>query len=236
MLLLFGGYLAFELELYADSTGASPERKQNDLLRLFIVSSLIMFGFMILSFRRLLAHGRERLMRTDAELRARAIERTDLLTGLANRLRFEEQVTDTLLQCAKHGEQCVVLFVDLDGFKPVNDTHGHLAGDAVLREVAMRLKHQAKGAVCVARLGGDEFSVVAKTASSVQDAMRLAQDLLEAIEQTITFEGKQLAVSATIGVAIGTGHTQSAVELLKAADNAMYAGKRGGRGQVVVHG
>ncbi|PSJ52139.1 GGDEF domain-containing protein [Pseudaminobacter soli (ex Li et al. 2025)] len=235
-ILLFGGYLAFEFDVYADSKDASPERERGDLLRLLTVSSVMMFGFMVLSLRRVLDHGRERTMRTDAELRARAVERTDILTGLANRLRFEELVADTLSEFSKYGAQFVVLFIDLDGFKPVNDTHGHAAGDAVLREVAARLTTHAEDAVCVARLGGDEFSVCAKTAHGVQHPMRLASTLLEAIERTIPFEDKQLAVSATIGVAICTDEMQSASDLLKAADSAMYAGKRGGRGQVVLYG
>ncbi|MEP9374940.1 GGDEF domain-containing protein [Mesorhizobium sp. KR1-2] len=237
MVLLFGGYLAFEVELYADSADASPERERNDLMRLLAVSSVMMFGFMILYLRRFVEFGRESIMRKDAELRARAIERTDLLTGLANRLRFEEQVADALLQCAKDGEQGAALFIDLDGFKPVNDTHGHASGDAVLREVALRLTQNARSAVCIARFGGDEFAVFAKTSSGVPEAMRMASDLLDAIEKPIVFEGKQLAVSATIGVTICTGaDMQSAAELLKAADSAMYAGKRSGRSQVVLYG
>lgn len=233
--ILFGSYLAFEFDVYSDSKDASPQEEQSDLLRLLAVSSVMMFGFMVLSFRRVLEHGRERARRRHAELRARVVERTDVLTGLANRLQFEEQVTGALSQFAEQGELGVVLFIDLDGFKPVNDTHGHLAGDAVLREVATRLKQNATDAICVARFGGDEFSVFAKTPSGVQDAMRLAHGLLEAIEEAIVFEGKQLSVSATIGVAIGTAG-QSATELLRAADSAMYAGKRGGCGQVVLFG
>jgi diguanylate cyclase (GGDEF)-like protein len=235
--LLFGGYLAFEVEIYADSSGASPERERTDFLRLLAVSSVMMFGFMILSVRRFLQSGRESVMRKDAETRARTVERTDLLTGLANRLRFEEQVAEALMQCARYGEQGAAFFIDLDGFKPVNDTHGHAAGDAVLRAVALRLTQTATDAVCVARFGGDEFALFARTQSGVQDAMHLAHDLLRVIEKPVEFEGKQLTVSATIGVTICTGaDMQSAAELLKAADNAMYAGKRGGRGQVVLYG
>ncbi len=167
----------------------------------------------------------------------------DSLTGLMNRGRFESRLTHLLGPTgAPHGQlsrHVAVLFIDLDGFKPVNDRHGHAAGDAVLVAVAARLRESTRDSDLIARLGGDEFAVLLDVRDH-EEVTAVANRILHALEQPVTFDGTELYVGASIGIAdnrsvdaalvsLATGDiARSAAELLRAADVAMYAAKAGG--------
>lgn len=142
----------------------------------------------------------------------------DPLTGLLNRRTFDEVGMDTV----QSGQNCTVLFMDLDGFKQLNDTHGHAAGDAVLAEVARRIKTYA-GDALVARLGGDEFAVIL---TDGRDAKELSQRLQRSIAQPFLFEGHALSVGISIGYAVQNSAATSFETLCKQADAAMYTQKR----------
>jgi len=154
----------------------------------------------------------------------------DPLTGLPNRRMFEETL-EAALATARHGAHRVaVLLIDLDGFKAVNDTNGHDAGDALLCEIARRMTAALRVGDLVARLGGDEFVVLLTPLEETGESgvRRVAGHLVEQASRPVAFAGETLAVSASVGAAIGDG-TQSAAELIKRADTAMYEVKRSGK-------
>ncbi|GIH79337.1 GGDEF domain-containing protein [Planobispora longispora] len=162
--------------------------------------------------------------------------RHDPLTGLANRTVLHEALEQVMRGVPAGEPGAAVLYLDLDGFKEVNDVHGHEAGDAVLRAVAGRLAAAAGGAGLAARLGGDEFVLLCRGASR-QDAVLLAERVLEEITEPVPFRGHRLGVGASIGIAVRDGDSGgSPTEILRAADVAMYSAKRLGRGRWVAAG
>jgi diguanylate cyclase (GGDEF)-like protein/PAS domain S-box-containing protein len=161
------------------------------------------------------------------ELAERAVR--DPLTGLANRSLLEERLRAVLARDGRTGDSSGILFLDLDGFKAVNDDHGHQVGDAVLRAVAGRLSHAVRPSDTLARLGGDEFVVLVEgaTADGVQ---ALAERLRAAVAEPITVGDLTLNVGVSVGVATSHGGSTEPGTLLARADRGMYAEKRGGSG------
>jgi len=168
----------------------------------------------------------------ERDLQHRALH--DALTGLANRRLFVERLEAAVAECAP-GDAVGVLYLDLDGFKAVNDTLGHAAGDELLCRVADLLGRGVRPGDTVARLGGDEFAVVCTGAGGPADAQAVGARLLQALAAPVVLEGGQARVGASIGVALGAAGA-SAEGLLRAADAAMYEAKRAGKGRVVVRG
>ncbi len=153
----------------------------------------------------------------------------DSLTGLANRRRFVEALTQLLISRRVRDRDVAVLFCDLDGFKQVNDTLGHDAGDRVLIEVGQRLSTTARDHDLVARIAGDEFVVLIREIGGVEDAEAAAGRQIEALTAPIRVAGTSVTVSASIGVALARDY-DDATSLLKAADRGMYEAKRTGCG------
>jgi diguanylate cyclase (GGDEF)-like protein len=153
----------------------------------------------------------------------------DGLTGLPNRVLLRERL-ERALSGARTGTPVALLLIDLDGFKQVNDVHGHAAGDHLLVAVADRLRDMVRGADTSARLGGDEFAVLLDGAG---DAEAVAERVLTALRQPVTFGSVQLAPQASIGVTVWHGHTD-AEAFLHDADQAMYAAKASGKNRVCV--
>jgi diguanylate cyclase (GGDEF)-like protein/PAS domain S-box-containing protein len=166
--------------------------------------------------------------RADARLQRLAL--SDSLTGLANRARLE-QVLAEWLQDGAAAPPMAVLFMDLDGFKAINDGLGHNVGDQLLREIAHRLRGWIGAQDFIARWGGDEFCVLARAADPRHRAERLALRMMEVLQVPVEVAGHRLTVSPSIGIALAPEHAVDAVTLFKLADNAMYAAKRGGRAQ-----
>jgi diguanylate cyclase (GGDEF)-like protein len=154
----------------------------------------------------------------------------DGLTGLPV-LRVALDRAQMALQLARRtGQMAAVLFIDLDGFKGVNDTFGHEAGDHVLRQVALRLQASLREVDTVARVGGDEFMVVLGGLNDGRFAGEVAEKLIGAISEPIPYETMNLAVSASVGVALYPIHAQDLAALRRIADQAMYRAKRNGKG------
>ena len=154
----------------------------------------------------------------------------DALTGLANRRSLVEAITQLLTSRRTRDRDAAVLFCDLDGFKQVNDTLGHEAGDRVLIEVGQRLVTTARDHDLVARIAGDEFVVLIREVGTVDDAEIAAARQLRALVSPIFVAGTSVVVSASIGVAMARDY-DNASELLQAADRGMYEAKRAGRGR-----
>ncbi|HEX9339499.1 MAG TPA: GGDEF domain-containing protein, partial [Pseudonocardiaceae bacterium] len=164
----------------------------------------------------------------------------DPLTGLANRTLFLSRLSDAVAVHDRDQRPLVLLFVDIDGFKTVNDNFGHGAGDAVLRTVAERLLMNVREGDLVARLGGDEFSVLLDSTDSANatEARRISQQLLDTLCAPQVVRGRDLCISASIGTVSLCSFDPDLTpdELLRRADEAMYAAKRRGKGALVVYG
>lgn len=178
------------------------------------------------------------LRRSNEDLSRRTI--TDPLTGAFNRAHFDEQLGILWASCGGASQPLGVLFIDADKFKSVNDTHGHQAGDAVLIEIARRLRECISGAGVVCRYGGEEFAVLLPRFSS-ESAAKAAELLRGAIQQSPIAlpSGAQLPVTISVGVAAcvpGRGEFADETALVKAADESVYAAKQQGRNRVCVHG
>ncbi|MEO8545068.1 MAG: diguanylate cyclase [Burkholderiaceae bacterium] len=164
------------------------------------------------------------------ERQARYLAAHDQLTGLANRGHFQERLCHALAIHALSGASLAVMYIDLDGFKPVNDTHGHAAGDALLRIVASRLSHTVRSRDLVSRLGGDEFACLIESMDPPEQALGLAIKMREAVRAPCRIGDQMVQVGASIGVVVDFAGTGDAQDLLLKADMAMYRAKRGNTG------
>jgi diguanylate cyclase (GGDEF)-like protein/PAS domain S-box-containing protein len=156
----------------------------------------------------------------------------DVLTGLGNRRALTERLVQAIARAERTGEAVAVLFIDLDGFKHVNDVHGHSAGDEVLREVANRLLTIARRSDFVARLGGDEFVILLDTDVELGTAVAFAERVLAALSPPIQISNGEAPIGASIGIATHPPLSNKAVDLIRQADAAMYSAKRAGKGCV----
>ncbi|MGO9443512.1 MAG: diguanylate cyclase domain-containing protein [Thiobacillaceae bacterium] len=158
----------------------------------------------------------------------------DPLTGLPNRAHFNEVITVACDLSREHPS--ALLFIDLDGFKPINDRHGHHAGDEALITIAKRLQHNLADQDMVARLGGDEFVALVVGPETPPQAIAVAERLLEAVSRPMTVLGHTCQLGASIGIALVPANGTTASDVLRAADNAMYAAKQAGKGRITVAG
>lgn len=153
----------------------------------------------------------------------------DSLTNLPNRALLKDLLSTCLAQAKSENTSVAVLFIDLDGFKEVNDRFGHRAGDDVLMEVARRFKETVRDAGMVSRLGGDEFAVLTSSIATNEDLAALAQRLIDALKEPLPPPLHHIALSASAGIAIYPNDGQNPLELLKSADLAMYEAKSAGK-------
>ena len=170
-------------------------------------------------------------VRRQGERRLARLAHSDPLTGLWNRAAFAERLDHALAQAKRHSTRLAVVYIDLDGFKAVNDQHGHDVGDALLKQAASRIAQCTRDYDAVARLGGDEFAVLATNlaqGSATVTAERIAQALAEPFETDFG----ELTVTASIGVSSFPENAEEAVLLVKLADQAMYLAKRSGKNRI----
>ena len=156
----------------------------------------------------------------------------DSLTGLPNRAMYSDRLEQAVRRAARAGERLAVLFIDLDNFKMINDTHGHLIGDRFLQETAVRLATGTRAEDTLARLGGDEFSVFLQDVKSTENALMIARKHVKNLFPHYQMDDKSLFASASVGVAIFPEHGMTAEALLKNADSAMYLAKERGKNNV----
>jgi diguanylate cyclase (GGDEF)-like protein len=167
-----------------------------------------------------------------AEQRVQRLASRDLLTDLANRAALHDAMASALTASRDTGGRLAVMMVDLDRFKPVNDRHGHEVGDAVLREVSVRLRGCLReGDVC-ARYGGDEFVVIVAESADSQISAAVAARIVEALRQPMHCDGLTLEIGASIGIARFPDDSEQADDLLRLADSALYRAKRRGHNEI----
>lgn len=177
-----------------------------------------------------LAQANRRLREAQHDLLRRATH--DQLTGVSNRAHFQQVTAETLRELPGH-EHAALIFLDLDRFKDVNDTLGHLAGDTLLQQVACRLQSVVRGSDLVGRVGGDEFTVLLRRVSARGDATLVAQKLADALSDPFDLDGHPVTVTASIGCAVAPDDGLDAEALQQHADMAMYRVKRSGGNQVL---
>lgn len=159
----------------------------------------------------------------------------DRLTNLPNRRLLDDRLDQSIARAQRDHHKIALLFIDLDKFKPVNDTHGHEVGDMLLKKVAERIQKCLRASDTVARIGGDEFVVLLQIADTVAEAVKVAEKIRAYLEQPFAMdEGQVLDISSSIGAVIYPDHADNARELLRFGDEAMYKAKKQGRNKVVV--
>ena len=174
--------------------------------------------------RLLLSHEALAISREEAK-RARHESLHDEVTGLPNAALFRDRLKSALAQARRHSWRIAVMFIDLDGFKQVNDTYGHDMGDALLQLVAERLQAFVRGGDTVSRRSGDEFLFLMLEAKDEDNARAMAQRIIEVIAQPVLISGVELSVTASVGLAMYPGDGTTVAMLLKNADLAMYEAK-----------
>jgi diguanylate cyclase (GGDEF)-like protein len=165
--------------------------------------------------------------RKKAEENLAHLKQYDPLTGLANRALFQDRLQQALARADRDDETVALMLLDLDHFKAVNDVLGHAGGDELLKEVANRIGGRVRESDTVARLGGDEFAIVLEEMTDAQDAAPVAQDILDALSESLVLDGHEIPVTASIGIAVRP--PSEGDRLLKDADAAVYRAKERGR-------
>jgi diguanylate cyclase (GGDEF)-like protein/PAS domain S-box-containing protein len=169
------------------------------------------------------------IARKQAEERVRHLAHYDELTGLANRNMFNQQLSHALAQSERHGRPLAILFIDLDGFKNVNDALGHEAGDQVLKEVAERLRGSLRESDTIARFGGDEFVVLVQEFPQLVHLAAVAQKILAEVAKPFILDAQEFHITASIGISAYPEDGKDTATLLKNADTSMYRAKERGK-------
>jgi diguanylate cyclase (GGDEF)-like protein len=196
------------------------------LLALALFGTLCILAWVILLRKRV---EEQAIQLRESESRFRHMALHDALTGLATRILLEDRL-DTAVEAAKrHQTSLALLMIDIDKFKDINDTFGHLSGDEVLRVAADRLKQSVRRSDTVARLGGDEFIVLLTEISDLLTAETIAAKIIKSLAEPVHFLGFQIPVSASVGVCVLASEDLDAESLLKFADEALYQAKALGR-------
>jgi diguanylate cyclase (GGDEF)-like protein len=197
-----------------------------------IAVSIVLFSFAVRSA--LMQDTQEKylaeLQDSRAELERQALY--DELTGLPNRRLLSERLSQVLAIAEREGHVVALIYIDLDGFKPVNDRLGHSIGDILLRQVAHRMLARVRKSDTLARMGGDEFTWLVARLSNEDQAARLAEDMLRTLSEPYEIEGQTIAITASIGIGLFPEDSTYPAGLIQQADIAMYAVKRDGKNGV----
>ncbi|HUP93261.1 MAG TPA: EAL domain-containing protein [Burkholderiales bacterium] len=169
------------------------------------------------------------IVRMKAEEAVKFVAMHDALTNLPNRVMFNERLEQAIANAERHGRRLALMFIDLDRFKVINDTLGHESGDLLLREVALRLNESLRTGDIVARLGGDEFVVLLEDVPEVLNLGTVADKLISALTQSFVIAGREVHVTASIGISTYPLDAQDIRSLMRYADIAMYRAKEQGR-------
>lgn len=171
--------------------------------------------------------------RAQANARLRYSAQYDVLTGLPNRTLFDDRLQVAAAKAARDHDRLALLYIDLDSFKPVNDTYGHAVGDQLLQQVAKRIQDCVRESDTVSRIGGDEFIVLLNTLQAPLYALTVGEHIRAALNQTFILQGHRLQISASIGIANYPDHGVDQKQLTRNADAAMYTAKNNGGNQCV---
>jgi diguanylate cyclase (GGDEF)-like protein len=230
----------FVLPLYMPMMQAMEVMKTLHLNYLWLVMvagvSLLVIGVLQLFYRVFPTHISTMEVLKDTHQQLTHLASTDPLTGLSNRRTFLDEVKQLVEHPEHSGYKSAILFLDLDGFKPINDTEGHDVGDAVLHTVAKRIEKTIRRSDIAARYGGDEFTVCLRGIDHGDGIERIARQLAASVSTPIQIDDMSFSISASIGISIYPDHGNDVLTLLEKADSAMYEVKRSGGNGVAFHG
>jgi len=154
----------------------------------------------------------------------------DQLTSIPNRYLLLDRITHLIAQSQRTNSKFALLYIDLDNFKTINDTKGHVIGDQLLQEAALRLTRSVRHSDTLARIGGDEFALILENLSSQHDISKMAESLINALKPPFILDNEEFTISCSIGIAIYPDSGTTTTELISASDTAMYKAKHLGRG------
>jgi diguanylate cyclase (GGDEF)-like protein len=204
--------------------------RNGDFVYLLIAILVIVYACVLL--RGVFAYSFEFTRRMIAHLETEKAVRQDSLTKLPNRFAFNESLETALVRLASSGEECAVLLLDLDRFKEVNDHLGHPAGDEFLTQLAARLRRCTRETDFVARIGGDEFGLIAANITKLDEAYKLAEEIVSIFDRPFRIEGREIIGAASIGISLAPRDGKTSNDLLKHADVALYRAKKAGSGAI----
>lgn len=170
----------------------------------------------------------------EREEKARYLALHDSLTKLPNRIAVQDRIAVGLSRTKRSGRALALLYIDLDGFKPVNDTFGHEYGDALLIKFSVRLTKQLRQSDTAARIGGDEFLVLLEELNDYKESARVAENIIRCLKKPFPIANEMITIGASIGIAYSTSGVEEVSQLIHAADQAMYQAKRSGKNQCCI--
>ena len=248
----YTGMAAVQLPVGARCLSAGELSGQPLAVLVTLATLLVLGGALLLSINDAMAHAHERalsdslrqanasLQEANEQLQRRAFE--DPLCGLPNRALFHDRLQHAIQRLSRReraaglpDDRLAVLFLDLDGFKPIKDSLGHQAGDEVLREVGRRLHAAARSSDTLARLGGDEFAVLIESRDAAPEALALARRLIEVLRRPVTIAAQRVSLSCSVGVALYPDHDSTGQRLIACADAATQVAKRAGGGTCALY-
>ncbi|WP_417522191.1 EAL domain-containing protein [Marinobacter sp.] len=206
-------------------TGADSQKIDDEVLELGAADFLPKDEISLSLLERTIRHA---IRHKEAELELKKLVKRDPLTGLGNRLLFEEILESSLARCKRSGGKLAVLFLDLDRFKEINDSLGHPTGDLLLLLISDRLKAVVRESDFIARIGGDEFTILIDDLHSVGDALAVAQKIVLALSRPSPVGSHELNITTSVGVALYPENGDTPIKLMQKADIALYEAKRNG--------
>lgn len=215
-------FYCFEVDVFENQGDGGSGVTTNEAL---LIAALFCAGLVAFALRRLAEAKRETRRRIAAEQEARNLALHDALTGLPNRRAFDEALATAVASPPSADAAHILVMMDLNGFKRINDVYGHGVGDEVLLHVGGRLTRTIRSGDVVARLGGDEFAILATHAAGVEAATGLAQRIMDALEAPVSAGGSEHRVGVAIGIALTPQDGMDAAELRNKADKALYRAK-----------
>ena len=216
---------AFEVDVFRNEGGISQKQETIELDELLVLTTLLMLAVLIYTWRRAREHKQENARRIAAEKEILVLALQDPLTSLPNRRQFDEALRVALQKVPSAPEAHAVLILDLNGFKKINDVHGHPVGDEVLVHVGSRLLSAVREGDMVARLGGDEFAVLARNIAGPEATTNIARRIIEGLTAPIFAGRARHVVGTAIGIALSPQDGETVEQLLRKADVALYRAK-----------
>jgi diguanylate cyclase (GGDEF)-like protein len=225
LIMLVATFYAWQVDIFANEGNAPPKEQTIEVDELLLLGGLLMLALLVFAIRRYLEQKRETGRRIAAEAHARELAFQDGLTGLPNRRQYDDALKAALAAPPRGGAVHAVFLLDLNGFKQINDVHGHAIGDEVLIVVAQRLLGAVRGGDLLARFGGDEFAILARHLVGPEAATNVALRVIQALEVPIATGRLRHKIGAGIGIAVVPNDATVPQEALRKADVALYRAK-----------
>src|ERR1700744_3539109 len=225
LIMLIAIYYAWQVDIFKNQDNLPPRLQTIEVDEVLLLGGLLMTALLVFAVRRYVEQRRETSRRVAAEKHAREIALQDGLTGLPNRRQYDDALKAALAAPPRGGAVHAVFLLDLNGFKQINDVHGHAIGDEVLIVVAQRLQSAVRGGDLLARFGGDEFAILARHLVGAEGANNVALRVIHALESPIVTGSLQHQVGVGIGVAFVPDDAAVPEEALRKADVALYRAK-----------